>query len=556
MSGNNPFEFQSTADAVRLVSEAVAASDFRRASEIADAALAQGLIDVALYNARALWLERQGHDADALNEFERARSLAPRSWAILNAIGLCLTRLHRPREALETFDEAIRINPAYGPSHHRRGVVLGMLGRARETEESHRRAVSLDPRNAEALASLAASEARKGDFAAAERTASRALVLEERNVTAQAAMALVELDRGDCAAAERRLKPLARDASLTGTARAVILGILGDALDAEDRCSEAFTAYAAANAELRAIHERRFSGNSIAGLLDQLIDWLGSTTAESWARGESGPPEQPVRTHVFLVGFYRSGTTLLEQILAAHPDVATIEERDLLAEAGERFLTGTDALERLMHLEDTEMEAARAAYWRSVRQLKVPLDGKVFVDKHPLNTAKLPLIRRLFPGARIVFALRDPRDVVLSCFRRHFEINAAMYELLTLEGAALFYDRTMTFAGLCREKLSFNAFDFRYEDLLSDFEGSVRALCGFLDLPYSESMKDFAAKAAARDIRSPSAAQVRRALTAETAGRWRFYEAELAPVLPLLERWVKRYGYCASVGSLTSPSAP
>src|SRR5438067_5639081 len=98
-----------------MVASAIAASDFRRAAEVADASLAQGFIDTALYNARGLWLERQGRDTDALSEFERARSLAPRSWAILNAIGLCLTRLYRPREALETFDEAIRINPAYGP---------------------------------------------------------------------------------------------------------------------------------------------------------------------------------------------------------------------------------------------------------------------------------------------------------------------------------------------------------------------------------------------------------------------------------------------------------
>ena len=143
---------QSTADAVQLVGAAIGASDFRRAAEIADAALAQGFIDISLYNARALWLERQGLNEEALSEFQRARALAPRSWALLNAIGLCLTRLHRPAEALEVFEEAIRINPAYGPSHQRRGVVLGMLGRSREALESYRRAVSLDQGRCPSLA--------------------------------------------------------------------------------------------------------------------------------------------------------------------------------------------------------------------------------------------------------------------------------------------------------------------------------------------------------------------------------------------------------------------
>jgi hypothetical protein len=368
--------------------------------------------------------------------------------------------------------------------------------------------------------------------------------VDSRNATAHAAMALVELERGEFAAAEQRLRPLAGSANLTGNAKAVVLGILGDAQDAQDRCSDAFAAYAGANAEIRAVHAPRFAGKPIiADLLDQLIDWMGSTTAESWKHAEHGSVERAARAHVFIVGFYRSGTTLLEQVLATHPDVATIEERDLLAEAGERYLTSADGVERLSRLDAADAETARDTYWRRVRELKVPLDGKLFVDKHPLNTVKLPLIRKLFPSAKIVFALRDPRDVVLSCFRRHFEINAAMYELLTLEGAAHLYDRTMAFAERCREKMAFAAFDFRYENLLSDFEGSVAPLCGFLGIPYSYAMKGFAAGAARRDIRSPSAAQVRRELSAASVGRWRCYETELAPVLPLLDRWVKRYGY-------------
>src|SRR5438270_8597702 len=110
MSAQDAPAAQSSADAARMVSEAIAASDFRRAADIADAALAQGLIHVSLYNARALWLERQGRNEEALAEFQRARALAPRSYVLLNAIGQCLTRLHRPDEALPVLEEAIRIN--------------------------------------------------------------------------------------------------------------------------------------------------------------------------------------------------------------------------------------------------------------------------------------------------------------------------------------------------------------------------------------------------------------------------------------------------------------
>lgn len=538
---------QSEAEAVRMVAEAISASDYRRASEIADAALAQGLIHLSLYNARALWLERQGRNEEALDEFQRARALAPKSWAILNAIGLCLTRLQRLDEAVEAFDEAIRINPAYSPSHQRRGVALGMSGRAREAEESYRRAASLDPRNAEALASVATVAARNGNYETAQRYANRALAVDAHNPTAHAALALLELSRRQFAAAESRLQPLLDNANLVGHGRAVVLGLLGDARDGDGRYAEAFAAYESANQELRRIHAPRFEGRTtMSGMLEQMIGWFGKIPEESWRHSGGNDAGLPARLHVFLLGFYRSGTTLLEQVLEGHPDVATLEERDCLAEAAERYLTSVERLDRLSTLNGPELEHARSEYWRRVHGHGIRCEGKVFVDKHPLNTAKLPLIRKLFPTARILFALRDPRDVVLSCFRRHFEINAVMYEFLTLQGAATLYDRVMAFAEVSRKKIPFEIFDFRYEDLVSDFEGRIRAVCDFLDLPFSEAMMNFAETARGLDMRSPSVQQVRRGLYSDALEQWRRYEAQLAIVEPILAPWVERFDYRAA----------
>ena len=104
--------------------------------------------------------------------------------------------------------------------------------------------------------------------------------------------------------------------------------------------------------------------------------------------------------------------------------------------------------------------------------------GKVFIDKLPLNTIKLPLIAKLFPKARILFALRDPRDVVLSCFRRSFRVNASMYEFVSLERAAAFYDAVMTLGALCRERLPLEVLDTRYEDLVGDFDAQAQAIGG------------------------------------------------------------------------------
>ena len=103
-------------------------------------------------------------------------------------------------------------------------------------------------------------------------------------------------------------------------------------------------------------------------------------------------------------------------------------------------------LRALLRADARELGVLRERYWREVREAGLEVAGKVFVDKHPLHSLKLPLIARLFPNAKILFAYRDPRDVVLSCFRRRFNMNPAMYQLLTLEGAAAFYDATMQLA--------------------------------------------------------------------------------------------------------------
>jgi hypothetical protein len=166
----------------------------------------------------------------------------------------------------------------------------------------------------------------------------------------------------------------------------------------------------------------------------------------------------------------------------------------------------------------------------------------VFVDKHPLNTLKLPLIARLFPRAKILFACRDPRDVVLSCFRRRFNMNSAMYELLTLQGAAAFYDAVMELAGQARPLWGQSWRAVRYETLVADFEQETRAICKFLQLEWVAGMGDFATRVQERERATPSTAQLARGLV-RSADNWKNYSAPLEPVLPRLRPWVERLGY-------------
>jgi hypothetical protein len=158
---------------------------------------------------------------------------------------------------------------------------------------------------------------------------------------------------------------------------------------------------------------------------------------------------------------------------------------------------------------------------------------------------KLPLIAALFPSAKVLFAVRDPRDVVLSCLRARFRINAFIIELLRPGDAAEFYAASMTLAELYRKRLPLTIYDVRHEGLVSDFDTVCRNVCAFIGIEWNPSMRDFAARQHVRAVATPSARQLTRGLSRTGIARWRRYADQLAPLLPILDPWVERFGYVA-----------
>jgi hypothetical protein len=244
-----------------------------------------------------------------------------------------------------------------------------------------------------------------------------------------------------------------------------------------------------------------------------------------------------------MMGFFRSGTTLLEQVLASHPDVRTLEERATLDELAFEFFQNDEALDRLSTLSDSRTAEVQADYWRRVRSFGVEPADKVFVDKLPLSTLWTPLIVKVFPEARILFARRDPRDVVLSCFRHRFHATPLMHEFTDIMRAAMFYDGVMGLYEIYQEKLAPPARICRHEDLVNGFDEEAGEICAFLGIPWREEMRDFVQTARSREVRTPSAPQVVRGLYASGIGQWRAYAPAIPEILQILAPWVDRFGY-------------
>ncbi|HET9640491.1 MAG TPA: sulfotransferase [Allosphingosinicella sp.] len=526
------------------IEQALAQGDIARAATVAEIALAAGESDPMVLNLAAWRREEAGDYAGAHRLLMRALELAPGDVMVLGAIGAVLRKEHRLDEALAVLDRVVAAEPSHSAAWLERGYTLEALRSEPEAVESYSRALEIDPDLAPALGKLADIAAKRGDQAAARNRAERALAIDPANPSATFALATMEIEARDGAQAEARLEALLAS-ELKADDRTRALTLLGDALDRQDRCGEAFDSYDRAQANFRAAYSALLAPQAGRPSHRAFIEAIAAQVERSppLARPAPLPSVDGAATgHVFLLGYPRSGTTLVENILASADEVVALEERDTLADTDEILVRNDGAMPDLDALDAAALADLRVRYWGRVRAMAGDVAGRTFVDMNPFNGIKLPIIARLFPEARILIMRRDPRDVVLSCYRINFTPSPAAFAFSDLEETARHYDALMRLTELCRERLPLAFHEVWYHRLVADFEPTVRAMAEFVGLEWTDAFHAFDRTAQSRGVRTASATQVRRGLY-DGGGGWRRYEGWLAPALPILAPWVERFGF-------------
>lgn len=261
-------------------------------------------------------------------------------------------------------------------------------------------------------------------------------------------------------------------------------------------------------------------------------DWLASWNAAEVTSDEPSP--------VFLVGFPRSGTTLLDTMLMGHPDAAVMEEKPVL-DAVSRELGGFEAI---ASMDAGAVRRARSQYFEGAARVGVDGTRKVLIDKNPFHMMQVPLIHRLFPDARFILAVRHPADVLLSCYFTSFRPTPTLANFFRLDTAAEFYDLAFSMWERARELMAIEVHTIVYENLVDDPAGQLRPLTEALGLEWRDQMLDHSATAASRElIATASYAQVTEPIYSRSVGRWEKYRKHLAPVLPVLRPWAEKFGY-------------
>ena len=247
-----------------------------------------------------------------------------------------------------------------------------------------------------------------------------------------------------------------------------------------------------------------------------------------------------------MLGFPRSGTTLLENVLNAHPAIETFEEipaGQVCVDRIERVRIGRAPAED----EEATYNTARVDYYGELARRRRKPEAGILIDKMPIRSADATFYANLFPEWRYIFSVRHPFDVVLSCFKQRFKPNAAMENFRTFEGSARLYDFTMK-EWFERFSLDHPAVHYvRYDSLVTDFEATTRNALAFLGVPWVDDVKNFAAVAEKRAAMTPSYQKVRKGLSVGVQTYWRNYDFLFkSKAAEPLYKWAEKFGYPTS----------
>ena len=434
------------------------------------------------------WLQRQARAFDdALNSYQRALDLgiAKPEEVHLNRAAIFSEYLHRPREAMDELNAALARNPNYVPALVNLGNLHEDMGERDAARAGYLRVLEIDPSNTMALARLA--------------TSSLSFTLD------------VDL--------ELRLRAAIDQPSATATQRAGLGFALAAQLDAAGDYSRAFEAASAANTASRAAAGSRASYDRAAQ--ERFVDRLIATFAEP-ATGSKEP------SPLFICGMFRSGSTLIEQILCGHSGVVTGGELDLMPTI---VASIPEYPEGMARVDETVLNGAREFYLRS---LPASLAAKVVTDKRPENFLHIGLIKSIFPAAKIVHTVRNPLDNLLSLYFLH--LDPSMAYALDLQDAAHWYGQYKRLMSHWRKLYPDDILDVDYDALVADPQPVVREILDFAGLNWESGVLDF--HSAEHAVKTASVWQVREPLFTRSSGRWRNYEQHLQPLRDALNEFV------------------
>jgi tetratricopeptide (TPR) repeat protein len=403
------------------------------------------------------------------------------------------------------------------------------------------RAAAADPRGINSRISLAVLLEQNHQLDEARAAVMECLAIDPRDDQARYFHAVLDRRENKLEEAERRLRDLIHSEPKHPFVRYACRYELAQVLDRTDRFDEAMAWLHEAKNIVRSLTDTEMliqGYDQGAESARRFISRLPPNILSTWAGFFPERKRNTIPPLAFLGGHPRSGTTLLERILDAHPGVAALDEPTA-------FL---DVLQPEFHKSQNfsshRVNTLRRLYIETFLKETGPDGiGKLLLDKNPSPTARLPLWLRVFPELRVLIALRDPRDVVLSCYFQNIPLNPVNVNFLSFERLAKHYADLMDVWLAVRQWDGFQWLETKYEDTVADLEKEGRRVTAFLGLTWVEEQARFYEKSRQKQHYSPTYQDVTRPIYTRSVARWHAYEKHLSPILPSLEKYCRILGY-------------
>ena len=524
---------------INLSNKAFNEKNFLEAKKILDEAIKLNPNVYELFHKLGIISYNLGNLDDSINYFKRAISINPKSSSTLSNLGNVYFKLKKKNLALKSYLEAIEIDPNNFNVNYNLGNFFLTYDDLTNAEKYFNLSIDILPNQILPYNNLFQLYDRSNNLEKLEKIFIKAKknlldnplinffegILSYRKKNYESAIKIFEnLNLNDKDISKNLLKN----------------NILAKSYDHKEEFDKAFKFYEISNNILEKASFKKFDKNRYIKSVKERIDYFSNKNLKT---SNSILLQKKEIDPVFLIGFPRSGTTLLDTILSSHNSIKVLEEKSLVDELIIE-LNIKNEFNKIDELDSIFIEKLRNSYFQKRDNLLKINKYQIFIDKLPLNIVYLAEINKIFPTAKYILALRHPYDSVLSCFMQPFTPNDAMSNFFNIKDAANLYDKIMELWMKYDSILDLKTHVVKYEDVVNNFESTLKNLLKFLEIGWANNLNEFYKNAQKkRFINTPSYDQVSMPLYNKSIGRWKNYKDKFMESKYILDKWIHRFNY-------------
>lgn len=519
---------------------------------------------------------RLGQLDTAIMNFERIIEINPNYTDAYLNLGIVLKNQGNLDAAIATYKQALDINPDIAEIRCKLGDIFAEQGNLNAAIDSYKQAITIKPDYVEAYYNLGNSLWKNGDIETAIDIHKKAIKISPEIVVTYFSLAqiletsnrinelssLLEDARTQFDKLPAKLKYYEAlvlwregkyedglyilDSLILSELPAYMLPaffkLKGECNDKLKKFDDAFECFNQMNNIIKS--SKRYQTFKPDEYLNIYTSQYKQLQTSSYEKNEKSENSGQINTPVFLVGFPRSGTTLLDTILRSHSRICIVEEKPMLVSA-KRSINLDNNLEKIENINDQEVAVAIRAYSDELeKHIAGSRNDRFIIDKLPLNILEMPLIHSLFPKSKIILAVRHPFDSILSCWIQNFGLNHAMANMVDLGRIVDLYCLAMNTLKACACRYNLAVHLIKYEGIVHDLKTETTMLLNFLGLEWEDHLENYRETAIERGrINTPSYTQVIRPLYKDSVYRWESYRAYFDKYFQKIQPWANEFGY-------------